>query len=1233
MLKDKSLWCVGVVLLSILAVAPSMMAQTSSTGALTGTVTDPTGAVVANVTVTLTNTDTGQARTATTGSDGTYKIGLLPPGSYRIQFEAAGFNSIALPTVTIIVTETAVLDRRLEVGAQSQAITVQGEVETVQTASSTVGTVVLSQTLTSLPLTSRNYTALLGLSAGANVNVYNAAQMGRGTQDISVNGAFSSQNNYQQDGAPIDNLSGTGNASDAGNNSGISIANPDAIQEFKIQTSLFDAGYGRNAGANVNVVTKSGANQFHGSAFEFFRNTALNANDFFRNQSPPVSGVPNNSRQVLNQNQYGGSFGGPVKKDKLFFFTSYQETQQKNGITPAGFSTPSLVPLPSDRSNAAALSAAVGANFCPTGSDGGKVGNTTAFPGVGAVTEVACNGSNINPVALAYLQLKNPDGTYYIPGSSGSVTNPNPCSATNTSCTSVSQNTTFSVPARYGEHQAIGNVDYVINSKNTFSGRWFYTDDNTNASFGCGATGTTITQCLPNTGEGLQFINDDSVAKLTTIVNNNVVNEFRISLQRSISNITVAGGVTNSQVGIADDTVGVDEGDAVTITGLMQFGQYGGYNKWLNGLQFADQISWSHGKHTIRAGFEYERDQYNQNSFGLSKGTLTFQTFQDFLLGLPGCGGTDTAATCAAKVAAGTANGSSVSDISSSGTIAKGSIAPNGIGLPHSYRNPAGNAFVQDDFKVSPRLTLNLGLRWEYIGMLSDATGRITNVWPQLIDTVPIPGSTPATGTLAGFVVPANYNPALFPAPPVGGLFQNRINVPTQSSPPLTNFAPRFGFAWQPTSSDRLVVRGGFGSFYDRSGQINITTPLVQSYPYSVPDGQSGSANYFSSFAQPYAPTPLGWVPRWANIAAGTSSNLIGPILQPTYASPLVYEWNLDVQYEFKPKWVLELGYVGSHGYHLGVSSNPLQINEAQLASVADPVYGLTTNTTGNASVRVPYLGFSPGGLDMYNTLTSTKFNSVQATLRKQFSYGFQMQAAYTFSRSFNTPFNYNNPNIVDYAVASAYHPQRLAITYSWDLPLGTHQGFVGKMANGWNLAGVTTVQDGTPLTPTDSRGGSIYGFGAGSTQLSTAEYCPGMDAANTASSGSDQQRLGGLNGGQGWFNKAAFFGSGTNGGCAAAGATGTPTIGNGTGWGNSGLGIVLGPGQFNWDATLQKTTQVGGLREDANLIFRVELFNMFNHPQFSNPSVVDVSKATFGQITSSSVNPRLIQFALKYAF
>jgi hypothetical protein len=187
-----------------------------------------------------------------------------------------------------------------------------------------------------------------------------------------------------------------------------------------------------------------------------------------------------------------------------------------------------------------------------------------------------------------------------------------------------------------------------------------------------------------------------------------------------------------------------------------------------------------------------------------------------------------------------------------------------------------------------------------------------------------------------------------------------------------------------------------------------------------------------------------------------------------------------------------------------------------------------------------------------------------------------------------------------------------------WNLPLGTHQGLLDRLTSGWGFSGVTVVQDGTPLTITDTRGGTIYGFGAGAVS-STAEYAAGMGAANVASTGSVQQRLGGANGGQGWFNKAAF---GT-----------TPVIGNGTGYGNSGLGVILGPGQFNWDMALTKTTKVGGLREDATLQFRTEFFNAFNHPQFNNPAVLDVSKATFGQITTASVNPRLIQFALKYSF
>ncbi|MGD0906169.1 MAG: carboxypeptidase-like regulatory domain-containing protein [Candidatus Acidiferrales bacterium] len=1214
----------------------SLSAQTSGTGGLSGTVTDPSGATIPNVAVTATNLGTGQARMSTSSADGTYKFGLLPPGNYRVQFEATGFQTVAVPSITINVTETAVLDRRLEVGSQSQEITVQGEAETtIQTSDATVGTVMAGTHIADLPLTSRNYTNLLGLSAGANVGVYDAANLGRGTQDIAVNGGATTQNNFQMDGVSINVASGSGSGVDNGGNPGLAIANPDSIQEFKIQTSLFDAGYGRKPGANVNVVTKSGTNQFHGSAFEFFRNTALNANDFFRSQSPPVNGVASNGRQILNQNQYGGVIGGPIKKDKLFFFTSYQETWQKNGIAVQGYSAATLLPIfpGGDRSNTAALTSSLGATFCPTGTDGGI--SSTAKTSAGAV-QVACNGSNINPVAISLLQLKNPDGSYYIP-SSGSVTS--------SSGTTAGQNSTFSIPAVYREHQALGNLDYVINGKNTLSGRWFYSTDPTQVPFGCAVTsklGTSPSNCLPGTNGSTQYTDQNAIVKLTTIVTNNLVNEARISLQRGIAVLGNAVPYTDNQVGISPILPGINVLDQIVVTGFFSIGTYYVLDetKRTTSWEAADQVSWNHGKQTIRAGFEFERDRINAALPGDSIGALTFQTFQDFLLGLPGCAAGTYPATCNAATPGGT-NGTASSNISNTGTF---SAVAQPTGVHVDFRVPAGYAFVQDDIKFSPRFTLNLGLRWEYNGLVRSEPGELTNVWPSLINTVPIPGSTPATGTLAGFVVPANYNFAVNPAPPVGGLFQSNHLIGPRNNEPLTNFAPRVGFAWQPTGSDRFVVRGGFGYFYDRLTDGNYATTYFINNPVAAVVARSGQANYFSSFAQPFAPTPLGWSPRWVNFANGTSSNLSEYIQAENFLTPLVDEWNMNIQYEFKPTWVLELGYVGSHGIHQAVS-NTQQINQAQL--VGNPLgtntitapgiaSGLvTTNLVANASLRVPYLGFGPGGITDGTTNGDDKFNSLQATVRKRFSHGLTLQAAYTWSKSLTTgSLNMNNSDNFgsQYGLNSSYHPQRLAINYDWELPLGHPDGWRGKLVNGWSLSGVTIVQDGTPLTITDTRGGTIFGFGPGSPETSTAEYCPGMTAANAASTGSDKQRLGGANGGQGWFNKTAFYGTGTNGGCAAAGAS-FPTVGDGTAYGNSSLGIVLGPGQFNWDMSLTKTTTVGGIREDATLQFRTEFFNAFNHAQFNNPAVVDVSKSTFGQITSTSVNPRLIQFALKYAF
>ncbi len=453
----------AVVCLLLLVNAP-LSAQTAATGALVGTVTDASGGVVPNATVTLTSIDTGQVRTETTGANGQYRFALLQPGNYKVSFTANGFKTDEVPSVTVNVTETPVLNRSLQVGGQAEQITVEANAETIQTASSTLGTVVESKTVVELPLTTRNYTNLLGLSAGASANVPNATAFGRGNMEIAVNGASTAQNTFMMDGVSIVNVASSGVNTEGGTYATFGIPNPDALAEFKIQTSLYDAGYGRNPGANVNVITKSGTNQFHGTAFEFFRNTVLNANDFFRNRNCGVNlTICLNSggvKQVLNQNQFGGVIGGPIKKDKLFFFTSYQQTWQKNGIASQGNVSVNLPALPLGDRSTAAWQAALGAEFCPANHPG-STAFTTAAAGAAAM-QVACDGSNINQTALKFLNVKNADGSYNMPGS--------PLGAT---ASGAPQAVTYSIPAYDKEYQGLGNVDYIIDAKNTLSSKYF----------------------------------------------------------------------------------------------------------------------------------------------------------------------------------------------------------------------------------------------------------------------------------------------------------------------------------------------------------------------------------------------------------------------------------------------------------------------------------------------------------------------------------------------------------------------------------------------------------------------------------------------------------------------------------------------------------------------------------------------------------------------------------------
>jgi hypothetical protein len=740
--------------------------------------------------------------------------------------------------------------------------------------------------------------------------------------------------------------------------------------------------------------------------------------------------------------------------------------------------------------------------------------------------------------------------------------------------------------------------------------------------------------------------------KLTTSISSNVVNEVRLSVQRYVGDPQNLIPFTDTQVGMTPIIPSVNYLNGTTVNGLFKFGAFLNLatDKYITSQEVADTISWSHGKHTIRTGFEYERDRQNWHFIGLAIGSLTFPTFQDFLIGLPGCAPSLTAMQCSAAAAAGTTNGSNFSNISSTGSSS--SITPPG-GEHYEFRAPYGSAFVQDDFKVRSNLTLNLGVRWEYAGQNYATNGENTNLWVPLLGTgvgfnpatSPVPvtsiGTTAATGTLAGFVLPSNFNFAAFPTPPVGGLFINNKKIPTENTPPLTNFGPRIGFAWKPLSTDRLVLRSGFGTFYDRVGNTIYQKAADQAQPYSITIGQtSAQAGYYSSLAQPYcvastASVPcnvaaLGWQPRFFNPTTGVGSNISEISETPIYLVPVTYLWNANVQYEFANQWVLELGYVGSRGVHqipdATLNANlEHQLNQPLLASATNqldcgaPTGCITTNTSGNAALRVPYLGFAPAGVEVDQTISDYKNNSLQATVRKTFSHGLSMEAAYTWSRGFTTGsfIQYNNTALpLVYGLMPYVRPQRFSINYSYDLPLGKYEGVLGKLTNGWTVTGVTVVQDGLPQTITDSKGGTIYG----QVTTSTAQYAPGMGSANVPSAGSDVQRLGGINGGAGWFNKAAF----------------TPfvTTGAATPYGDSGYSSVLGPGQFNWDISLIKTTKVGGINENAVLVFRSEFFNAFNHPQFGpSPVSNDVNNSSFGLINTASVNPRLIQFALKYVF
>jgi hypothetical protein len=1131
--------------------------QTSSTGALTGSLFDPSGAVLPGAVVRLTNQETGATDSSTSDREGSFSFLLLPPGNYEVRASKTGsIPLIGNATASVTVTETSHLNLHLQLTTLIQTVQISAQATMLQTDSSSLGKVVNETGVSSLPLVTRNFAQITSLQPGVVTGVYNAGELGLGGTALSqiaksndgifVHGARSYDNNFQLDGISVSDVQGS-----AAGSGGIPIPNPDSIEEFKVQTGLYDAAYGRYAGANVSLITKSGSNALHGTVFEFFRNTVLNANDYFLNQT-------NQLRPVLNQNQFGFALGGPIKKEKLFFFGSYQGTRQVNGLA-AGQSrtacTASLSepPLTNDRTPAA-----LGKMF------GGMAGAQGG-------TAIKADGSNIDPVAVALLNLKLPDGSFLIP---------TPQTVDTTKPLSQQGFSVFTDPCHFSEDQYVANVDYLGSPNSKFEARLFVANDAQTVTFpGNGLNPSGNIDGFPSSSNsGFRVF---SIAH-TYNFRNSWLNDARIGYVRTRTDTQARTAFNWSDVGVAEGEMS-DNNELPSLKILGSVSIASGFPRTItqNSFVFSDILSFVHGRHALRLGGGITRLQDNVNLVGLGS-LVQFLSWPDFLLG---------------KNAA--SNGTEFSNVFASF---------DDFGLTQrQYRVWEGAGFVQDDYRIRKSLMLNIGLRYERLGQFGDNLGRNSSFDIGKADANPPPG-----GSVAGYVVASN-----FPGVPPTGV-QRASNTFGNDGAGQHTLAPRIGFAWQ-ISPSTVVLRGGYGLYYSRpTGQAFYQNVLGA--PFSVFRLNAGTANAQATFQEPFAqpfPTPDSF-PMFPAYSPTTTTTVYS--VAPGFRPAMVQQYSLNVQAEFHQGYLLEVGYVGTSGMHL---VRQRSLNQALSASTDNPIRGVTDNTLANVSLRVPILGVPPDSLQEMESEGRSWYNALEMSLVKRLSRGFQFLASYTFSKildtdgaDINSTSSGNALTLGDqnspgqrWGRASFDRTHRFVFSTTWNLP-GPSQGLPRAVLGNWSLDAIATIQSGSALTIADTNATNVFGISEDRAQLSGA-----CSKSQLVKAGSVESKL------NNYFNASCF--------------TTPPVVGAdgvGTAFGNSATGVVDGPGQANLDLAISKSVVFNWPHEQSNLQFRAEFYNALNHPQFADPDN-NFTSPTFGVISNTAVNARVVQLALRFTF
>jgi hypothetical protein len=1201
----------GLVLLVAAVFAP---AQSSESGGITGVVKDPSGALVRGASVEVYNGETGvMERRATTDADGLYAARLLRPGPYRLEVTAQRFRK-HVATVAVRLNELERHDVTLQVGTLRLEVSVQAAGTLVNSESPTTGQPVDNHTLTTLPLAEPNYLFLLGLSTGTSTEPPDVRTSGRATVDVSVNGQRTTNNSMTVEGINVGDFN-------LAHFDYLPIPDSEAIQEFKVATSLYDASLGTKGGGALALVLKAGTKDLHWELYETTRNDAFNANEWFRAHA-------NQPRAKLIQNVMGGQASGPVPLLKGFWFANVQATRGRNGVDP----------------NTSNINPTIAA--FATGPDGSTSAALLA-------AEYGLSPSQIDPVAVNILNAKGNyyEGTYLIPrpgqpGCSNFVAPPTgPGNPGTFSCN-------FSTAAAPSDNQFSVTYDRPLrHAKDKLQVRTFYDNIRVLKPFGTAADlAGPLNEPLDNRFASLNY---------TTQISSRQLNEMRFGVSRFVFALKPTDLLTLQEVGASRPNSSAFPGVYFFIPGPFSFGIDFNDDRGVasNIYQLGDGWFMTLGRHNLHAGGDLARYQLNRYINSNVRGSVFF--FTGLGISYP---------TSWLNFITGTVTAASA-----------------GAGDPKRYfRVFSPDLYLQDDYRWSSRLTLNLGIRWEPMQFAHELFHRNANY-----------DFRRAQHGLDPFLFPAALNLNGVTGTP--GVSDCALRHCWDSN----NFAPRVGFAWDILGNQQTVLRGGYGIYFQQlsnqtefQGSIGAPFFVTQNFlnfngtslllANPLPNQATGTTKLLpqyvpvqSNFAGVNgdvndAAATVNWVNQAGQIcqiSGGSATNCSidlasFPSADPNLHSPYTQQWNLTLQRLLRHNWAVEVGYIGSRGIGGIAVWRPFQ---AKLASPTTPttvenvsgkVYTITTNTLANETLREQSLGLTTLNNAAYTSnLSNQIYHSAQLILSHRFQGGLFFQAGYTFAKNIDNVSGsvntyelngspgrggagvYNDQSNIsgNRALSDLDRRHRLSIGYGYELPLDKAGVFASQVFKGWGISGLLTLQSGQPFTVTDSFTGGAYGFPGGtpsavcgSSQITalpgdaTLATCTPGQATNplaAPTSGPIQRRL------DDYINPNFF-----------SNPVPTPFAGDSssTDFGSPGMrNIYRGPFQESVDFSIMKNFHIG---ERHQIQFRTDFFNLFNHPVFSIPTCttcldLNLSVANFSKITQTVIPARLIQFGLKYSF